>query len=368
MTEKDKNEVRWYVVGALGVHQEINIRNRLRLAGIESYVPLRYDIKIVRGHQERKMTPAITGLVFAHTSYHQFQGFAETSPTAVFLRKSSFTGHQEYLTVEEQDMARFIAVTSAIQENITYFKPEEVTLHEGELVEIQLGSKLYEAEILRVKGKRNKQLVVRIPDVTTVSVTLTAELMKLIKKFSSDKQEEQHQQSEKSRQNKLLETGKADPRKTRNVELDKRTMTALARRLLFEVTEDHLEDAENQMAMVELRRLRERLLSLRGFTAQGEGELSLALYLASVCLDVDVEQAEARLRNAIDKLKGVSLLRWRMQLYLARLTHDVATQEAIVAQTKQWNLLRLSARQQSFLEELSIVSGGSGVPLVPARR
>ena len=368
MTEKDKNEVRWYVVSALGVHQEINIRNRLRLAGIESYVPLQYEIKKVRDHQERKMTPAITGLIFAHTSICQFLSFAETSRTPVFLRKSSFTDHREYLTVEEEDMARFIAVTSAIHENITYFRPEEVTLHEGELVEIQLGSKSYEAEILRIKGKRSKQLVVRIPDVTTVSVTLTADLMKLIKQFSSAKQEEQHQQSEKSRQKQLLETGKADPRKTRNVELDKRTMTALARRLLFEVSEDHLEDAENQLAMIELRRLRERLLSLRGFTAQGEGELSLALYLASVRLDLDVEQAEERLRKAIDKLKGVSMLRSRMQLYLARLTQDVATQEAIVAETKQWNLLRLSARQKSFLEELAIVSGGSGVPSVPARR
>ena len=89
MTEQEKRqEIKWYVVGTTSSQHEISIRNAIRKAGMECYVPLKYGIKNLRGRQERRMQPAITGLIFAKTSYNQFMEYAITSKDRVYLRKS----------------------------------------------------------------------------------------------------------------------------------------------------------------------------------------------------------------------------------------------------------------------------------------
>lgn len=353
MERLENDIIRWYVVGTLSVHREIRIRDYLRLAGMECYVPLRYEIKRTKGEVVRKMVPAITGLVFARVSYNEFKEYAKTARDALFLKRSTFSNHQELLTVNDYDMERFIALTTALNEDITYFRPEEVTLHEGELVEVQLGSRTYEAEIKRVNGKRSKQLVVEIPGVAA-AITLTPEVMKVLKRLSSPTMEAGRQKKEEKRKKKLAEEGKSDLRKSRNLETDKRMLTETARRLLFEVTPEHIEDVENQMAMVELRRLRERVAPYKGFTAQAEGELALAMYLASVKLGTEVETAELRMENAIAALKDTSILKLRMRYYLAMCRKDVEALQAIEEVVKGWNKLNLSARQKEMIEDMKL--------------
>lgn len=353
---QEEEILKWYVVGIKSVRQEIKIRDRLRLAGMESYVPMVYLVKRVHGQQIRKPAPAITGLVFVHTSINAFKAYVEESKDIIYLRRWSNTKERAYLTIDNQEMERFIAFTTTFSENITYFKPSEVTLHEGELVEITLGSKTYEAEIKRVEGKRGKKLVVEIPDVTTAMLTVTPELMKLITKKSDKNDEALRQQRERSRQKKLAESGKNDDRRSRNIELDKKVLFDTAFRLLFVIPDQYQQEAEYHLAMNELSRIRQRLLAFKGVLPALEGELALALYLSSVKMNTDVEQATERLRNAIKKLKGNSMLRMRMEFFLAKLSGDAESLETILKETKKWNKLRLSPRQQAFMEEIKIVS------------
>ena len=180
--EQEKDIVKWYVVGISSVHQELRVRNDLRQAGMESYVPLSYEMKMINGRRERKLVPTITGLVFVRTSFNLFKDYAMGTSSRIYLRKSSFSNKEDYLTVSDQDMQRFIDVTTAYLENISYFKPDEVTLHAGELVEIQIGSKTYQAEIKRIKGKRGKRLVVEIP----VHGTSETEGVKIVIKGTGD--------------------------------------------------------------------------------------------------------------------------------------------------------------------------------------
>lgn len=350
--EQEKDIVKWYVVGISSVHQELRVRNDLRQAGMESYVPLSYEMKMINGRCERKLVPTITGLVFVRTSFNLFKDYAMGTSSRIYLRKSSFSNKEDYLTVSDQDMQRFIDVTTAYLENISYFKPNEVTLHAGELVEIQIGSKTYQAEIKRIKGKRGKRLVVEIPEVAMAAITITPELMKTITRLSDDKEEKKRQQRENARCKNLVKAGRVDMRKTTNLELDKKEMTRIALRLLFDVTADHLEDPENRIAKIELRRLYERLKGVKGVISSQEGELALAMYLSSIVLDIDIPQAEARMRNAISQLKDASILKLRLSYYLAKMTNDTPTLQGIMEEVKTWNKLRLSARQKSFWEEI----------------
>ena len=355
MTEKEANEiVRWYVLGIHGAHQEIKLRDALRQAGMESYVPLKYEIVRRRGIKQRRMLPAIAGLVFVKTSCDAFNEFAMRWPVVLFLRKSAFSNHADYLTIGQQEMEQFMAVGTAFPEYITYFKPEEVTLHEGERVRIQVGTKSYEAEIKRVKGKRSKQLVVEIPEVTTATITLTPDIMKLITQVGDKSQEGQRQQ--RGRQKKQVRDDRQERRPYRNLEEDKKILFDMSRRLLFEVTPEHMEDPENQMALLDLKRIYDRVSGAKGVIPATEGELSLAIYLASVLLKRDVEQSSERLKNAINALKDSSLLRMRMQLFLAKLSGDQQTLEGILKEVKTWNKLRLTAKQKAIVEDVRMMT------------
>ncbi len=355
MGEKDEDIVRWYVVGTTSVRQELKIRDGLRQAGMESFVPMSYEAKRVRGKLQRKAMPAISGLVFVHTSVKEFLLYAQEYNNKIYIRKSTFSNHRDYLYVNEQQMALFMELTTAYSENVTYHKPEEVTLHEGDLVEITLGTETYQAEIKRLKGKRNKELMVVIPEVAIASVELTPEVMKLIKRLPGDKEEAERQKRESARARKLQADGRIDERKSKNLEVDKKALYETAFRLLFVIRDEYKHEMEYHLAMQELRRLRERLVGYKGYIAAQEGELALAMFLANSVLGIEVEAATERMRAAIEKLRDSSMLKKRMRFFLAKLTGDEATVQEIEEEVKGWNKLALSERQQEMIEEVNLV-------------
>jgi len=354
--QKDEEKIQWYVVGALTIHQELKTRDGLRHAGIESYVPMCYEAKRVRNRIQRKAMPAITGLVFVHTSISAFKEYVQQTNARIFLRKSAYSQHQDYLVVSDNQMRLFIDLTTAYAEDVTYYKPEEITLHEGELVEITLGTQTYQAEIKRLGGKRSKELVVEIPDVAIASIRLTPDIIKLIKQLPGKREETRRQQRESARSKRLQEGGRIDERKSKNLEVDKKALFDIAFRLLFVIRDEYQDELEYHLAKQELRRIRERLLTFRGVTAAQEGELALAMFLANIHLDIDVEQSTERLRNAITKLQDTSILKKRMRFFLARLTNDEATLHAILAEVKTWNHHSLSDRQKTLVEEIRLAT------------
>lgn len=352
MRTTDKDMIKWYVVGTHYIHKELKIRDHLRLAGFECFVPLQLDVVKVRDRVQRKALPAITGMIFVRTSVNAFTAYAERSHDRLFLWRSAYSDYKELLSISDYQMQRFIEATSKFAENVTYYKPGEVTLHEGELVEITLGSKTYEVEIKRVGNKKSKKLVVEIPDVTTAIIELTPDVVKLIKRKTNQQQEARRQQREDARTRKLTQSGKMDERRSKNLELDKKTLFDTAFHLLFCVPDKYRDEMEYTLMTNELRRIRERLLTFKGVTAALEGELALAMYLANVQLDIEVPEATERLKKAIDRLQPTSMLRKRMIFYLARLTADEATMQEILQETKTWNKLKLSDRQAAFMKEI----------------
>ena len=179
MAETDNNVEKWYVLGCLSVHHEEKVRDALRKAGFRSHVPMKYEVKTVRRQEQRTMVPAITGLIFVRASEEALKEYIRhKSRESIYMRKSTFSNKQDYLTVPDYAMERFIEFTNIRQEKITYFKPEELNLKEGEKIRIKGGIyDGYEGTILRFKGKRNKHLVVQIPGVIIAAVELEPELV-----------------------------------------------------------------------------------------------------------------------------------------------------------------------------------------------
>ena len=282
---RDKNELFWFVVGTTNKQKEIQIRDEARTKGMEAFVPIRYDYKTVRGQQQRLMTPAISGYVFVKATTTGLEEWIANSPYTIYPRKSTFTDREDFLIVPNHDMENFIAVIEKAEAHITYFKPEEISLQEGDKILIKGG--LYDGRegiIMRIKGKRNKHLVVQIPSVIVAAVELAPDMVRIP-------------------QNVLRE------KPSKDIDKDKKLLLRTAQRLLFEIPDKYQHETEYYLLENELKRCRERLKTFKGYTPATEAELALPMYLAAVHLKEDVPQAEERLRKATEKLKDSSKLK-----------------------------------------------------------
>lgn len=290
MAEVEDNIEKWYVLGCLSVHHEEKVRDALRKAGFRSHVPMKYEVKIVRRQEQRTMVPAITGLIFARGTEEALKDYIQNKRhETIYMRKSTFSNKKEYLTVRDDVMERFIEFTKVRQENITYFKPEELNLKEGETIRIKGGLyDGYEGTVLRIKGKRNKHIVVQIPGVIIAAVELEPEL---IEPISNLKEQEIRE------------------RPSKDVDGDKKYLLQTAEWLLDNKADKDVPEVEYNLKLVELKRTRARLTKFKGFTPTTEAELALPMFLAAVILEEDTTAARERLEKATAKLKETSKLK-----------------------------------------------------------
>lgn len=285
----------WFSVGCTSPQKELRVRDDARQYGLEAFVPLRYVVKTIRGQKHRALVPAISGLIFVKGTLDEVKDYLGHAHLQVFIRKSTFSNKEEYLTVPTKAMEDFIAVTEHHEERVTYFRPEEISLQEGDRIRIKGG--IYDGRegiIMRIKGKRNRHLVVQIPGMIIAAVEIAPEMV-----------ESQSTTREKP---------------SKNIDKDKKLLLETAERLLFEIPDKYQQENEYYLLLSELKRARERLKTFKGYTPATEAELALPMYLAAVKLNDGIPEAETRLRNAIDQLKDSSKLKAKCLDYLKKIS------------------------------------------------
>ena len=240
--------------------------------------------------------PAIPGLMFAKGTLEELKEYIQDySHYPVYLRKSTFSNKEDYLTVRTKEMEEFIAVTEDNEAHITYFRPEEINLQAGDRIRVKGG--LYDGKegiVMRIKGKRNKHLVVQIPGMLVAAIEMAPELVEMAPKKEDGRCKMDDVISEKP---------------SKDVEGDKKLLYEYSYRLLFEINGRYKEDAEYFLLLSEVKRAKARLEKFKGFTATTEAELALPMYMADKVLGISAEDSEARLRKAIAKLKDTSKLK-----------------------------------------------------------
>ena len=334
------NEVRWYVLGCTSPRRELKIRDDARRYGLTSFVPLKYEVKTVKGAERRLLVPAVTRLVFVKGTLTEVQDYLLHAHFVVFIQRSTFSGHKDYLTVATDAMENFIAVAEQTERHVTYFRPDEIVLREGDKIRVKGG--LYDGRegiVMRIKGKRNKHLVVQIPGILIAAVEMTPEMIEM-----SDGRCKKEDGSEKR-----------GVSKSKNLDKDKKLVFELAHRLLFEFPDKYQNENEYYLLRSELERARQSIMSFKGFTAAAEAELALPLFMAAMMLEEGLPEAQTRLQRAVQALKPTSLLRLRSQLYLAVLTHDSALLAELEALFASWRKAPLSIKQRALLEEYSFL-------------
>lgn len=307
MMSKKGEEKIWFSMGCTSPQKELRVRDDARQYGLEAFVPLTYEVKTHRGQKHRVLVPALSRLLFIKGTLDEVKDYIAHAHYVVYIQKSTFSNKEEYLTVPTRAMENFIATTENNEEHVTYFRPEEISLQEGDKIRIKGG--LYdgrEGVIMHIKGKRNKHLVVQIPGFLAAAVELTPEMLELVEKPRITRTTRNQTQEE------LRE------RPSKDVEKDKKLLMETAQRLLFEISDKYQQENEYYLLLSELRRCRERLKTFRGYTSATEAQLALPLYLAAVILNDNAAQAEARLQAAIAALKPTSKLKKLCQEYIEK--------------------------------------------------
>ncbi len=299
---RDENEQFWFVMGSKNHMKELQIRDEARTKGLEAFVPITYAYKTVRGQKQRKLIPAINGYIFVKATTKELEHLITNSHYAIFPKKSTFTGREDFLIVPNHDMENFIAVIEKAGEHITYFQPDEISLNPGDKIRIQGG--FYdgcEGIITRIKGKRNKHLVVQITGVLIAAIELSPEMIEL----SSEKR--------KVKSEKLREVPSKD------IDKDKKKLLDTAHRLLFDIPNKHRHEEEYYLLLNELKRTAARIQSFKGYTPASEAQLALPLYLTAVILNNNISQTEERLFKAVEKLKDTSKFKKTCLEYLEKI-------------------------------------------------
>jgi hypothetical protein len=372
VSNKEELEQIWFVLGCTSPRHELKVRDDARRYGLRSFVPLTYSVKSVKGHDRRVLVPALTKYIYVKGTLEEVQEYVGNAHFQVFIQRSTFTGHKEFLTVPTKAMEDFIAVTENNEERVTYFNPGEIRLNVGDQIRVKGG--LYDGRegiIMRVKGKRNRHLVVQIPGILIAAIEMTPDMIEMI---------------DTSGTGTAVTSGKnvtavpvpsVTSKPSKNIDIDKRALFELAHRLLFEFSDKYQNENEYYLLLSELKRTQARLVSFKGYTPASEAELALPLYMAAVKMsDVtsgtgtavtsgenvtavpvpSVTLAEARLRKAIEALKPSSLLRVKCQLYLAVLSKDPSLLEEVQGLFAVWRKAPLSSNQRALIEEFALLT------------
>ena len=365
MSETKSSEQLWYTLACTTTRRELKVRDDARRYGLRSFVPLKYEVKQIRGHEQRLLVPVLSRYIFVKGTLEEVQDYIANAHYIVYLQRSTFSNYREYLTVPTKIMEDFIAVTEHNEEHITYFQPQEIRLNIGDQVRIKGG--IYdgrEGVIMRIKGKRNRHLVVQIPGVLIAAIEISSDMIDLLALGSGPNAQPRRGSAEgpdpsarRSRRDSAEgpDPSAREPRPSKNPDIDKKLLFDLAHRILFEISDKYQHEHEYNLLLTELRRTQARLLTFRGYTPATEAELALPLYLADFALGSG-PNAESRLRKAILALKPSSLLRAKCLLYLSVLSKDPVLLDELNALFATWRKSPLSPHQRSLLEEFSFLT------------
>ncbi len=297
MSETKSSEQLWYTLACTTTRRELKVRDDARRYGLRSFVPLKYEVKQIRGHEQRLLVPVLSRYIFVKGTLEEVQDYIANAHYIVYLQRSTFSNYREYLTVPTKIMEDFIAITEHNEEHITYFQPQEIRLNVGDQVRIKGG--IYdgrEGVIMRIKGKRNRHLVVQIPGVLIAAIEISSDMIDLLALGSGPNAQPRRGSAEgpdPSARSRVLRAAPSSeglapsakpPRPSKNPDIDKKLLFDLAYRILFEISDKYQHEHEYNLLLTELRRTQARLLTFRGYTPATEAELALPLYLADFAL------------------------------------------------------------------------------------
>lgn len=172
----------WFAMSA-PYRNELKVQAQLENFGIRSFIPMRTDVVLRRGHKTRVRVPAVSNLLFVRTPASRMKELKPLIPKLQY-KVSRGEGGNTIITIPDKEMDDFIAVTTAREDSVTYYRPDELALSKGTRVRIVDGGLFDGAEgiVMKVKGHRSKKFIVHIPGIICAATEISPDLIEVLEK------------------------------------------------------------------------------------------------------------------------------------------------------------------------------------------
>lgn len=161
-------ELLWFAMSAT-FGRALKAKNYLEGQKVECFVPMKYEI--FGGKEQKKsrqLIPAISNLIFVHTTKEQIKTLKVGIGYLQYLTKPEGERNIPIIVPDEQ-MSQFMAVCNTLNEELVYLAPDEIDLEQGTPVRI-IGSIFdgIEGTFVKVKKSRKKRVVVMVQGIAAV--------------------------------------------------------------------------------------------------------------------------------------------------------------------------------------------------------
>ena len=129
-----------------------------------------------------EVVPAINLYLFVHSDYASLYSFKQNTPGLLFTKVINSKDSHTTMKVPDKEMEDFIRVATQKEQESRLFRPDEIQLPKGQRIRI-LGGPLsgVEGELVKVKGLRDKRIVLSIPGIISVMTLVDRNLIQLLK-------------------------------------------------------------------------------------------------------------------------------------------------------------------------------------------
>lgn len=157
----EATQPRWHVLRATYA-RELKVQTALQEKGIRTFIPMMW--------REKKLVPAVSGLVFALATREALdayiRSFGDARPVNYYWDRTT----NAPLTVPAKAMEDFITIASTLDEDLIYLTEVSEKLREGQEVTILEGPfKGVQGRIVRIK--KNRRVMVELPGMMAVAST-----------------------------------------------------------------------------------------------------------------------------------------------------------------------------------------------------
>ena len=177
--EADKETEVWYAKRAT-YRREPDAMRLFAKEHIDCFIPMQYKISIKNGKKVRVLVPVIYNLIFVHACPSEVK---RVKSMVSYLQYITDTRSGQKIIIPDPEMQRFIAVAGTYHEQLLYFRPDELNLSKGTKVRVTgCDFEGQEGIFLKVKGARDRRLVIKIQGVIAVAMaSIHPDLIEVIK-------------------------------------------------------------------------------------------------------------------------------------------------------------------------------------------
>lgn len=171
----------WFAMRAT-YKREFVAQEYLQSKGIDVFIPLRREIKVIKGIKRKVTVPAISSLVFVYAQKEHIQQVKLGVDYLQYLTRK-LEGKNIPIIVPHDQMELFKKVMDDDTIDKIYFAPGEINLVEGTKVKVH-GGPLdgYQGILMKQKGRRNKQFFLDVEGVIIVNPELKSyDLIEIVK-------------------------------------------------------------------------------------------------------------------------------------------------------------------------------------------